>query len=105
MLTACSLVLTTSNGVTATADNEPEAQPEKNDTKNAASLDPSFLRGPNWLSVANNGKYTMENETSRIIVALIPLYKPMMPFSRSNESAKPVADTFGTVLPSNLAWL
>lgn len=44
---ACNLVFTTSNGFTDNAANEPAAQPEANDTKNAASPLPSFLRGPN----------------------------------------------------------
>lgn len=62
-------------------------EPEAKDTKNAASPLPSFLRGPKLFSVANNGKYTTEKETSRNIVAPMPLYKPIMPFSRSSCKA------------------
>lgn len=77
--------------------------PDANDTKNAASPLPSFFRGPNEFKVANNGKYTTENDTSRSVVAPIPLYKPNIPFSRNNSNAIFVADVFGTVLPANFA--
>lgn len=100
---ACKRVLITSNGLTASAANDPAAQPDANEMKNAASPEPSFFRGPNWFSVANNGKYTTENETSRAIVAPMPLYSPSTPFSRNNVRAIFVAEVFGMVFPADFA--
>lgn len=65
--------------------------------------EPSFLRGPREFNLAKRGKYTMENDTSRNIVAAVPLYKPNMPLVRINSKVSEVADNFWTVFPSTNA--
>ncbi|KAH1023960.1 hypothetical protein HUJ05_003530 [Dendroctonus ponderosae] len=97
---ACRRVLTTSNGFTDRAAKEPATHPDKNEHQNTASPkakkkcvpDPSLLLGPKSLRVANSGKYITENETSRSIVAPVPLYKPKIPCCLNKPMASSVAE-------------
>lgn len=125
-LIACKRVLTTSMGFTIKAARDPEVIPERNEHHNTASPanrrmsinsvwvewraavaavrlcspEPSLLRGPKEFSLANKGKYTIEKDTSRNMVAAVPLYRPKIPLVRSKSKAKEVALTFGIGLPS-----
>ncbi len=56
--------------------------------------DPFSSRPTNESSVANNGKYTTEKDTSRAIVGYVPRYRPAMPLSLSRLIVNCVAVSF-----------
>ena len=64
------------------------------DHQNTDSVEPGYFLGPRVFKFANNGKYTTENNTSLNIVAPVPLYKPEMPFVRSNSRVMLRAESF-----------
>ena len=97
--------MTTSAGLTKSADIEPDAHPDINDHQNTDSVEPGYFLGPMAFRLANRGKYTTEKDTSLSIVAPVPLYNPEIPLVRSNSLVILSAESFvlDFASPENIA--